>query len=125
MRQEARGKKNKKQINGNVCLADAVVAATGLFTTPEEQTQIPWINSEVAPVSRVNDFDGATEQSGAESDALHRRDGTGQEIPWPVAGACPWTGAEDTDTMQDCTLLRAPGPAARPLVTSETLADLQ
>lgn len=73
MRQE---EKKKKQINGNVCLADAVVAATGLFTTPEEQTQIPWINSEVAPVSRVNDFDGATEQSGAESDALHRRDGT-------------------------------------------------
>lgn len=42
---------------------------------------------------------------------------------WAVAGACPWAGVEDTDTMQDCTLLRELGPGQRPLDTSETLPD--
>lgn len=47
------------------------------------------------------------------------------EIPWAVAGACTWTGVEDTDTMQGCTLLNELEPGDRAPDTSERLPDLQ
>lgn len=48
-----------------------------------------------------------------------------KEIPWEVAGACTWTGVEDTDTMQGCTLLNRLEPGDRAPDTSERLPDLQ
>lgn len=47
------------------------------------------------------------------------------EIPWAVAGACTWTGVEDTGTMQGCTLLNELEPGDRAPGTSERLPDLQ
>lgn len=47
------------------------------------------------------------------------------EIPWAVAGACAWTGVEDPDTMQGCTLLNELEPGDRAPDTSERLPDLQ
>lgn len=46
------------------------------------------------------------------------------EIPCAVAGACTWTGGEDPDTMQGCTLLNELEPGDRAPDTSETLPDL-
>lgn len=47
------------------------------------------------------------------------------KIPWAEAGACAWTGVEDPDTMQGCTLLKELEPGDRALDTSERLPDLQ
>ena len=47
------------------------------------------------------------------------------EVPGAVAGACAWTGVEDPDTMQGCTLLNELEPGDRAPDTSERLPDLQ
>lgn len=47
------------------------------------------------------------------------------EIPWAVAGACVWTGVEDPDIMQGCTLLNELEPGDRAPDISERLPDLQ
>lgn len=58
--------------------------------------------------------------------AANRRAGQDRtEIPWAVAGACAWTGVEDPDTMQGCTLLNELEPGDRAPDTSERLPDLQ
>lgn len=47
------------------------------------------------------------------------------EVPWAAVGACTWTGVEDPDIMQGCTLLNELEPGDRAPDTSERLPDLQ
>lgn len=62
----------------------------------------------------------------AQFESANRRAGQDRtEIPWAVAGACAWTGVEDPDTMQGCTLLNELEPGDRAPDISERLPDLQ
>lgn len=62
----------------------------------------------------------------AQFEGANRRAGQDRtEIPWAVAGACAWTGVEDPDTMQGCTLLKELEPGDRAPDISERLPDLQ
>lgn len=62
----------------------------------------------------------------AQFESASRRAGQDRtEIPWAVAGACAWTGVEDPDTMQGCTLLNELEPGDRAPDISERLPDLQ
>lgn len=62
----------------------------------------------------------------AQLESANRRAGQDRtEIPWAIAGACAWTGVEDPDTMQGCTLLNELEPGDRAPDISERLADLQ
>lgn len=51
--------------------------------------------------------------------------GRTDQVPCAVAGACAWTGVEDPDTMQGCTLLTELEPGDRAPDISERLPDLQ
>lgn len=70
--------------------------------------------------------EASAQRSAAQFESANRRAGQdGTEIPWAVAGACAWTGVEDPDTMQGCTLLNELEPGDRAPDISERLADLQ
>lgn len=70
--------------------------------------------------------EGTAQRLAAQFESANRRAGQERtEIPWAVAGACAWTGVEDPDTMQGCTLLNELEPGDRAPDISERLPDLQ